>query len=334
MTGLYSEKHGIVGNDIRDPAIAERFSLGAPSEVVNDPRWWQGGEPIWITAQKQGLRSGTLFWPGSEAKIQNMLPTYSLHFQQSMTNTDRVNNLLKWIDLPSDQRPHFMTLYFDTVDSAGHKYGPNSNEVLAALKGVDSAIGYLAEQLRIRKIFDDLNIIVVSDHGMAAIDSEKVINVSEVLTRYPNIERIAGGAVGGLFSNSSDEISQVVRDLKEHSTLYKVYKKNEIPARFHYQNSNRIPDVLIVAEEGAYISLKPSFFPSSFSNKGAHGYDNELASMQATFIASGPNFPQNLSVNTFSNVYVYAMMCKLLKIKAAPNEADNLRKLDLIRWIR
>lgn len=321
VTGLYSEKHGITGNEIRDPNIPERFSLSAPKEVTNDPRWWIG-EPIWVTAQKQGLRSGTLFWPGSEAAIQGILPTYSLPFDITMTNATRVENLLKWIDLPGEKRPHFYTLYFDSVDSAGHRFGPDAPEVLSAIKDADAVLGNLYKALRERDLYDKMNILIVSDHGMAELDEDKAINVTDVLEDFPGLEKVGSTAVVGFFSKNVNQLKKLEVALREKSKLYKVYSKKNIPSRFHYRDSNRIPDILLVAEEGVAITARPSFMPTRSGNRGAHGYDNTLNSMQAVFIARGPDIQEGAKISTFDNIHVYPLMCKLLGISPAKNDGN------------
>jgi predicted AlkP superfamily pyrophosphatase or phosphodiesterase len=329
VTGLYAEHHGIVGNEIRDPQDPKlHFTLGAPREVVNNPKWWLG-EPIWITAQKQGLKSGILFWPGSEAPHQEMLPTYFQPYDQKITSKERVDLLLKWFDLPDDQRPQFFTLYFDTVDSNGHRFGPQSEEVKNAIKEVDAALSLLLSEVEKREKLKDLNILVVSDHGMVLMDPKKTIDISDILKDFPNVDKTGNSAVVGLFSSNKEEINQLQKKLIEKSKSYKVYKKENIPTRYHYQKSDRIPDLLLVAKEKVNIKTKVDFAPSKQSPYVAtHGYDNTLKSMQASFFAKGPSFATQKVVPTLENVNLYELMCKILEIKPAPNDGklSNLPK--------
>lgn len=322
VTGLYAPKHGITANEIRDPNIPFRFTLGAPSQIINDPRWWKG-EPIWVTAHKQGLKSGTMFWPGSEAAIQNIRPDYYLPYNQGMTNAARVEQLLKWIDLPANEKPQLFTLYFDTVDTAGHQFGPDSDEVTAAIKEADENLGTLFTALRDRGIYDEFNIIIVSDHGMALLDEQKYVDISGVVAGFPNVERIGNGAVAGFFSSDTAQLARLETALHEKSTHYQLYKKASIPARYHYSDSDRVPDLLLVANEGASVNLRPSFMPQVRAPYLAtHGYDNDLASMQATFIARGPAFSTNRVVDAFDNINIYALMCKLLEITPSTNDGS------------
>lgn len=329
VTGLYAEHHGIVGNEIRDPQDPKlHFTLGAGREVVNNPKWWLG-EPIWITAQKQGLKSGILFWPGSEAPHQEMLPTYFQPYDQKITSKERVELLLKWFDLPDDQRPQFFTLYFDTVDSNGHRFGPQSKEVKTAIKEVDTALSLLLSEVEKREKLKDLNILVISDHGMVLMDPKKTIDITDILKDFPNVDKTGNSAVVGLFSSNKEEINQLEKKLIKKSKSYRVYKKENIPIRYHYQKSDRIPDLLLVAKEKVNIKTKVDFAPSTQSPYVAtHGYDNTLKSMQASFFAKGPSFATQKVVLTLENVNLYELMCKILEIIPAPNDGklSNLPK--------
>ena len=333
VTGLYAEHHGIVGNEIRDPQDPKNhFSLGASREVVNNPKWWLG-EPIWITAQKQGLKSGILFWPGSEAPHQGMLPTNFLAYDKNISSKERVEHLLKWFDLPDEKRPDFFTLYFDIVDSNGHRFGPQSPEVKSAIKEVDAALSFLFSELEKKEKIKDLNIIIVSDHGMVMMDPKKTIDISNILKDFPNVDRTGNSAVVGLFSSNNEELIQLEKKLKEKSKSYQIYKKENIPSRYHYQKSDRIPDLLLVAKEKVNIKTKADFSPiKANSYIATHGYDNTLKSMQASFYAGGPSFKSKKIIPTFDNVNVYELMCKILEINPAPNDGkiSNLPK-DLLR---
>ena len=63
LAGLYPESHGIVANNMYDPARDATFPMTA-----NESFWWDGGEPVWVTAEKQGKSSGENRWHRSLAK--------------------------------------------------------------------------------------------------------------------------------------------------------------------------------------------------------------------------------------------------------------------------
>ncbi len=100
-TGLYPEHHGIIENNIWDFGVT--FGLGKREEVQNS-RWWLG-EPIWVTAEKQGLRAGAFFFPGTEAEIAGKRPTFWKQYDGKIPNNDRVDQILTWLDLPRGRTP-------------------------------------------------------------------------------------------------------------------------------------------------------------------------------------------------------------------------------------
>src|SRR5712671_309982 len=170
VTGLYPDEHGIVNNTMHDPALG---NFSPPNRAANtDRRWWDQAEPIWVTAQKQGLRTASVYWPGTQAAIHGVLPTYWQLFDASVPPDARVEQVLAWLDLPTDQRPTFVSLYFEQADVAGHTYGPDSLQVEEALVTIDAALGRLVAGLRERNQFDRANLIILSDHGMSASSPE------------------------------------------------------------------------------------------------------------------------------------------------------------------
>ncbi len=166
VTGLYPERHGIVSNSMIDPNLPGRFTL-RDRVVQQDTRWW-GGEPLWITSQQQGQLAATMFWPGSDVEIDGHRPRYYRTFENELPNEERVDQLLAWLDQPEATRPTFLTLYFSTMDNAGHDGGPDSPEVGEAAAIVDRAIARLVNGVRAQGLESRVNYVLVSDHGMAA----------------------------------------------------------------------------------------------------------------------------------------------------------------------
>jgi predicted AlkP superfamily pyrophosphatase or phosphodiesterase len=151
-TGLYPGHHGMIGNVIRDPDTGRVFRRTDRAEVQN-PMWW-GGEPIWNTAQRQGLIAATMFWPGSEAPVGGMLPRYWREFDATVPPAARVDQVLAWLDAPAADRPSLVTLYFDEVDVMGHWYGPDSRQVKDAIVRTDAQLGRLVDGLAARRLLD------------------------------------------------------------------------------------------------------------------------------------------------------------------------------------
>src|SRR6202789_919076 len=170
VTGLYPEHHGIVANTFYDPARREIYSYKDPQSVTDGT--WYGGIPLWVLAEQQGMRSACFFWVGSEADIQGFRPTFYLKYDAKFPNEKRVDQVLAWLHLAPEQRPHLITPYFSDTDTAGHRYGPDSPEVAAAVHELDGEIGRLMDGIKESKLPVDL--IVLADHGMVKVDGPPI----------------------------------------------------------------------------------------------------------------------------------------------------------------
>lgn len=327
-TGLYPEHHGIIENNIRD--FDTVFSLSKREEVQN-PRWWLG-EPIWSTAEKQGVRSAAFFFPGTETEIAGARPTFWREYDGKIPNFERVDQVLKWLDLPKSERPQFLTLYFSDVDDAGHWFSPDSEQVAEAVQRVDSAIGRLVEGLRARGIDHKVNLIIVSDHGMATVYRRNAVIMDDYFNREDAEAVLKTGEIWQIFPKYG-KFEGILAGLKNIRHA-KCWPRDEIPERLHYRASPRIAPIVCSADEGWMMLTRDEF--ESFqkradfeSPRGAHGYDNTVASMRAIFVAAGPRFRKSLTAEPFENIEIYNIMCKILDLKPAPNDGrlDRVRKM-------
>src|SRR5436190_6645867 len=209
VTGLYPAHHGIVANNIFDAATGRLFTT-AKREEVRDPMWW-GGTPLWTLLELNGRSSAPLFWPGSEAPHEGKWATYWQPYDSRQPAADRVDQLLKWIDLPTAQRPRFLTLYFEDTDEAGHAHGPDSPEVRDAITRDDGYVGRLIDGLTQRGILDRINIVVVSDHGMAPVDDDHIV----VADDYVSADEV-------LISNINPDLSLFPKEGKEEAVYDKL----------------------------------------------------------------------------------------------------------------
>ncbi|KAJ1567930.1 hypothetical protein HK405_004252 [Cladochytrium tenue] len=288
VTGLYPEHHGIVGNVFFDSELNDTF-VYTDKVKGGQSKWW-GGEPLWVTAVKQGQRSATCMWPGSEAPItkDQIRPTYWVPYNHTQPLTERVDQVLSWLDLPRAARPTFLTIYASDVDGAGHSYGPDSAEVDAALGRVDGMIGQLAAGLRVRNLTGSVNVVVVSDHGMAQV--ERVV----VLDDWVDVGKLR------LWNNllvtiepvdAADE-GEVLRNLTVASKAtgaFQVWAKQAVPTRFHFNTGSRIPSIVLLPNLGVFVTTRAEA-TEAHATRGMHGYDPELPEMQAIFLAAGPAF--------------------------------------------
>lgn len=324
VTGLYPAHHGIVANTMYDPEFKAKFSL-SKREAVTDGRWWEG-EPLWVTAVKQNQRSGTLFWPGSEAEIAGVRPTYWKVYDDDFPNSARVDTVLAWLDLPATRRPTFLTLYFSDVDNAAHRHGPESPEAEKAIRRVDQMLGRLLEGLQRRGILDRVHVIVVSDHGMAPVTRERVIYLDDYLD-LDKVNVVDWNPVLAVRPREMNE-EKIYQKLAGAHRHLQVYRKNEIPERWHYRQHRRIAPIIGVADDGWTITRHGLRNTAERAyTTGEHGYDNQLAVMRGIFIANGPVLKSGLVVAPFQNIHLYHLICAILKLQPARNDGD----LDSVR---
>ncbi|MBA3633127.1 MAG: alkaline phosphatase family protein [Acidobacteria bacterium] len=329
-TGLYPEHHGIIENNIYD--FGTVFTLGKREEVQNS-RWWLG-EPIWVTAEKQGQKAGAFFFPGTEAEIKGVRPTFWKTYDGKIPNETRVDTILSWLDLPVEQRPTLYTLYFSDTDDAGHEFSPDSIHTKMAVSKVDNDLGRLVRGLKKRRIYKKINLIITSDHGMATVDFRNAVFLDEYIN-FDDTERILWtNEIVQIFPKSGKEFD-IINKLKTINHA-QCWKKSEIPERLHYDDSPRIAPIICSTEEGwittshrRYEELKARTDLSQ--PHGGHGYDNKYLSMQATFIAHGAAFRKNYIAEPFENIQIYNLMCRILGLQPAPNDGDFEKIKDLLK---
>ncbi len=321
VTGRYPENHGIIANRMYDPVFDERFYIGEGSAPVRDGKWYEA-EPIWVTAEKQGQKAMTMFWPASEAEIMGVRPTEYFVYDGSVTHKNRVDQILKWLDYPNDTRPQFLSLYFSHTDSYGHRYGPDSEEILAAIQEMDRSIGLLINGLKSRGIFDSVNILLVSDHGMTATYSDSVIFIDDYIN-MGEVTMVDWTPVASILP--SVHVDSIYTKLKNAHPRMSVYKKGEAPERFHYRNHRRIQPITAVAHNHWAISTHARFDAADEDHPytgGAHGYDPAPPSMRGIFVGHGPAFKSGFAGPGITNIHLYEMMCQILGLIPAENDGS------------
>lgn len=321
VTGRYPARHGIVGNQFTAPELGSKLSMGDRNSV-QDSRFW-GGEPIWVTAEKQGQPTAPFFWPGSEAMIGGVRPTYPLPFDRDLPDTTLVARVLRLLELPMERRPTFLTMYFSGVDSAGHAFGPDSKQVNRAIARVDGTIGLLIAGLARRGLSDSVNLVIVSDHGMASVDPTRVIRLSRYLDRGAvQADNLSPTLMAWPAPGLEDSVYRGLQRAR-HLTAY---RRADLPPRFHLDESPRVPPIVAVADQGWTIAWGNAD-EQPWSVYGDHGYDDSLPAMHAIFIARGPAFPSGLRVPPFRNIHLYALFAEILGLTPVPTDGS----LDSVR---
>ncbi|MEO6364561.1 MAG: ectonucleotide pyrophosphatase/phosphodiesterase [Luteimonas sp.] len=318
VTGLRPDRHGIVHNTMRDASLGT-FALSRRDSVA-DGRWWDG-QPIWVGAAEAGMPGATMFWPGSEAAIQGVRPTRWQPFDATTPLAARVDTVVDWLSEPDATRPRIATLYFETIDHDSHDHGPDSPQAHAAVRAVDGAIGRLVRALSMRSMLDRTNLVIVSDHGMAAVEPGNALAVEDMVDPL-DAETITAGQSVGFQPRAGRDAQAEARLLGTHPH-YTCWRKSELPARWHYGTHPRVPAIVCQMQEGWDARTRADIAKSSSTTtRGSHGYDPALPSMRALFIARGPAFRNSVRLPPFDNVDVYPLLARLLGIRAAPNDGN------------
>ncbi|KAJ8345551.1 hypothetical protein SKAU_G00297440 [Synaphobranchus kaupii] len=325
LTGKYIENHGVIHNMWFNTSSQEKKPYYM-TQFVNE--WWDNGSlPIWITAQRQGRKAGSLHFPGTASSYQgeralvtDVEPRFYNYANETAwrENVDKVMGA--WF---GGQDLDFVSMYFGEPDSTGHKHGPDSPERRAMVRQVDRTVGYIRESARRHGLADRLNVIITADHGMRSVLRDGLVD-EIILSKIPgfsfkdlSFHLVDFGPVGMLLPKEG-KLETVYNALKGGHPNLHVYKKEEMPSRLRYSNNPRILPLLLIADPGYVIN---GFATLQF-NKGEHGFDNEDMDMKPFFRAVGPSFRRNLEVGPFETVNVYPLMCHLLGIQPEPNDGS------------
>lgn len=310
-TGLFPDHHGIVHNNFYDSVLHYTYKI-SDRKAVEDGRFY-GGEPVWNTAEKQGVAAGIFFWVGSEANIQQMHPTYWKKYDPKVTYAQRIDTVMKWLSLPMPKRPGLIMFYFDEPDHTGHTYGPDAKETGRVVTYCDSMVGIFRQRISEAKLTRNINFIVVSDHGMGALDNSKKVVLNDKL-KPSWISRVNGSNPVIMLEAAEGCTDSIVNNLQKLNHI-NVWRKDEVPAALHYGTHARINDVLVAADSGWSVT-----FSDQHISGGAHGYDPANTDMHAIFYACGPAFKRGIEYHAFSHVHLYSLFCKLLNITPAATD--------------
>lgn len=318
-TGLVPDHHGLVNNSFWNPDTQHGYAIG-DKESRYDARYY-GGEPIWITAQKQGVKCGVVYWVGSDIPVGpegNAFPTYYRHWDEDphWTFEERCDEIVRLLSLPQKERPRLVMGYFDEPDHQGHVHGPISPECKQMTERMDSLMHSLYLRLKALPIGKKLNFILAGDHGMTEISPEHFIGWYDVMPEEW-IERIVGNLPTSIWVKEG-YVDSLYNRLKQVEHL-NVWKHGEVPAYLNYGTSNRLGDLIVSPDLGWQFNFAPS------RNHGTHGFDPTETDMMVAFRAVGPDFKEGYEApftegekSAFHNTDLYPLLCKLLGVKPAP----------------
>lgn len=310
-TGLYPDHHGIVNNAFFDKATQKMFNL---QTAAKREAQFYGGNPIWNLAEEQGVKSACYYWPGSDTGVKS--PSIFKIYDDTVSYESRIDTVVDWLSLPESERPHLITLYFDQPDKTGHQFGPLSDENKKTVAEVDSVLGQLMKRLDALPISKEINLIVVSDHGMAAISNDKKVAILDYLK--PEWYGYAAVINPIMSIEAKPGYKDAIAEALAKVPHIKWYATNKVPKRLHFGTNSRALDFVVEAEAGYSLVNKPDQKVSG----GTHGYDNKMKDMQAIFYAKGPNFKIGKKVKSFRNVSVYPLIASILGLKTGVVDGD------------
>jgi predicted AlkP superfamily pyrophosphatase or phosphodiesterase len=313
-TGLYPHRHGLVDNSFYDPAFDATYRPG-DSTAVRDGRWY-GGEPIWGAATRQGVRTASFFWVGTEAPVRGVRPTYSRFFDMRVPNQERVDTVLHWLSLPELDRPRLVMLYFSEPDGAAHAQGAYSPAVKRAVTDMDRLLGDLLDGLAALPFSERIHVIVLSDHGIIDVPADNVIYLEDIV----DLEgvRVAHNVTQALlyFDGDEDRLRDVYATLREGLHHATVYLPHELPELWRYGDNPRIGNMVVAAEPGWIIRRRGGL---PWPGGGMHGWDPHLPAMHGIFMASGPGLRAGRTGPAFESIHVHPLVAHLLGIEPAPD---------------
>ena len=326
-TGTYAGTHGLIANSFYRKDFNASYSMRKKNTVVDGK--WYGAEPIWVTAERQGIKSAIFFWVGSEAEINGYRPSIYENYDGSIPFSQRVDTVFDWYSLPHENRPQLCMLYFNEPDHLGHVYGPESAQVDSSIIEMDALLGTIMAKINASSIKDSLNLIIVSDHGMTTISKDKYIYLDKYVRGLYDLRIDGSGPISQLFlrPTKSARKKSIYRQLKRIPNM-QAYLEEDIPSDFRIVNENT-GDFLLVADEGWSIfeNKKASV---DFNPIGMHGYDPQLENMKSIFIASGANIKSNIQIKSIENIHIYPLLCNLLEIEAYEESEGKSHVLEVI----
>ena len=311
-TGLHPDHHGLVNNFFYASDLDSIYRMADPT-----PGFY-GGEPIWNTAEKQGVHAASFFWVGSEYPIQGRQPSIWKPFDKKVPYSDRADSVVAWLQLPEDIRPHLVMWYIEEPDAIGHICTPDSSATLEKVEELDRVLNHFFNEARKLDIFDKIDFIVLSDHGMATYTPEKYVNLNDYLPR-DSFDYIFDGVPTLLYPKNG--YTETAYNILKKVPNVTVWKKEEIPAEYVYGNNPRIGDLVVLPNIGTYLHFRDKSYPYPGAT---HGYDNFSPEMEAIFYAAGPSFKENVELPVMANVNLYLIISRLLNLEPAPNDGDSV----------
>ena len=317
-SGTLPWRHGIVANDFPAENGVDWYHY-KDRTTVQDGRWYLA-EPIWVTAEKAGIRAAAYYFVGTEADVDGVRPTHWRAFDADVPGRARLNPVLDWLAEPEEQRPHLVTLYFERVDDHGHWYGPESDENMGAVRQVDKLLGALQDGIAKLPHGDDVYVLVVSDHGQASYRPREPFILDHWLD-LENTTVINGGpnAFVHIEGNDMERAANMRNIINRNWDCGRAYLPTELPPAWNAGTSERYPELFVQADAGCAVI-------TSESNRrkvtaGDHGWAPDVPEMRGIFYATGPRIPAGTRTGVVHVTDIFPLMLEILGLEA-PGPVD------------
>ncbi len=322
-TGLVPDHHGIIANKFKIRSSGKVFTL-SDSTMRGDPQYY-GGDPLWLTVKHQGLPTATVYWVGSDVAIKGEHPDYWRSYSgELMSLEQRVDEVIRLLRLPDDQRPHLVMAYFEEPDASGHSHGPISAPTRQAMERMDSLMSVLWTRIQALPFGSEVNLIITGDHGMTWVNHERQLFPMDYL-KPEWVDQIDNDFPALIYASQAQYIDSIYTALRAVDHL-RVWRRGEVPAYLNYGTDKNMADVMVLPDVGWVFDQTP------WTDGGTHGYDHTLSDMWVAFRAIGPDFKQGYTrAGTFRNVCVYPLVCHLLGVAPSPCDGSLDEVLDLLR---
>ena len=323
-TGLVPDHHGIITNTFWDRERGVEFSLG--NKDTRSKGYYYGGDPVWLTAKRQGVPTAAVFWVGSDVAIQGDHPTYWRDYQtEQIDYPSRVDEIIRLLSMPEKKRPHLVMAYFEEPDRSGHNYGPVHRQTRRALEYLDSLLSLMWTRIQMLPIGSQVNLIITGDHGMTSVDPKRFVNINDYLPQRW-VERACNDYPTLIYANKPEYIDSIYNALQGVDHI-RAWKRGELPAYLNYGTNPNMGDVVVLPDVGWLFAYKPSK-----KQRGSHGFDHTAADMQVGFRAVGPDFKVGYEKpDRFRNVCIYPLLCHLLGVTPSPNDGSLDEVIDMLR---
>ena len=293
-TGTPASKHGIPSNVFYDAASRQEYKMPTAASLLQ-------AEPIWITAQRQGVRTLVHDWPLSYQQPGPVRTDYANEtFDGKPSDEQRLTHLFDtWRNDPVTDKPLRLLMgYVKEPDVKGHKFGPDSPQINDALHATDAIlekfVADAVEQFNATRTGDEqLYVVLSTDHGMAPVKT--LVNLRALFATPPpeQVRIITSGPLAMVYLDQvppherAELTKQMLTQLRRYELL-SAYAHDTLPKAWRLDHPSRVGDITVMLEPGYTFSSKhPEAVHAQVAGEepqGMHGFPPDKSSDMRGFL--------------------------------------------------